>query len=284
MRNTAMSRSGIDSALDLLTNETRFDILRALATQRFDESDATGMTFTDLFEAVETDDSGNFNYHLKRLLDRLVTKEGGYYRLTHGGVQLFSSLQATTYAPGYEDAIPLDQSCPRCEKDIRATYREGYLDIGCDDHLLLETYVHPTWIRSLPPEEFLRRVSVILHHQIEEIVTGFCPLCHGSLGYELRTDAEPYPIQYYYPCTQCGTELRLRPQQTVLNHATVEAFYRERGVELRETPPWRLYETYGETRVVSEAPPHVEFDLDVQGETAALTVDGQGTVVSFDGP
>jgi DNA-binding transcriptional ArsR family regulator len=279
-----MSRSGIESALDLLSNETRFDILRALATQRFDETDATGMTFTELFEAIETDDSGNFNYHLKRLLDRLVTKEGEYYRLTHGGIQLFSSLQATTYAPGYEEVIPLDQSCPLCQGALRATYREGYLDIGCEDHLLLETYVHPTWIGSLSTDEFLRRVSVILHHQIEEIVTGFCPLCHGALGCELRTDAEPYPVQYYYPCEQCGTELRLRPQQTVSCHVSVQAFYRERGIELRETPPWQLYETYGETTVRSEDPPRVEFDLDVGGETAVLTVDGRGNVVSFDRP
>jgi hypothetical protein len=242
------------------------------------------MTFTELFEAVETDDSGNFNYHLKRLLDRLVTKEGEYYRLTHGGIQLFSSLQATTYAPGYEESIPLDRPCPLCDEDLEATYREGYLDIGCEDHLLLETYVHPSWIRSLSADEFLRRVSVTLHHQIEAIVTGFCPLCHGSLGHELRTDTEPYPVEYYYPCTQCGTELRLRPQQTVLSHGKVEAFYRERGVEVGETLPWRLYETYGETRVVSEDPPHVEFDLDVEGDTAVVTVDGRGTVVSFDGP
>src|SRR6056297_348181 len=97
-----MSRTGIDAALDLLSNETRFDILRALATQRFTATDATGMTFSELFAAVDTDDSGNFNYHLKRLLGSLVTKDGEYYQLTHGGVQLFSSLQATTYAPDHE--------------------------------------------------------------------------------------------------------------------------------------------------------------------------------------
>ncbi len=66
--------------------------------------------------------------------------------------------------------------------------------------------------------------------------------------------------------------------------ARLEAFYRERGVELRETPPWQLYETYGETRVVSTDPPHVEFDLHVEGETAVVTVDGRGNVVDFDRP
>ncbi len=277
-----MSRTGIDAALDLLSNETRFDILRALATQRFTATDASGMTFSDLFAAVDTDDSGNFNYHLKRLLGRLVTKDGESYQLTHGGVQLFSSLQATTYAPDHERrSLSLDQSCPLCENPLVATYEEGFLAIGCGEHVIIEIYVHPSWIESLSIEEFLDRVSLLLHHHIEKIVDGFCPLCYGPLGYELRRDDDPYPIQYHYPCQQCGTELRLRPQQTVLSHVDVASFYRERGIELHETPPWELYETYGDTWVVDDGP-HAGFELVVAGDVARVTVDGLGAVLSFE--
>lgn len=277
-----MSWSGIESALDLLSNETRFEILRTLATQRFTATDASGMTFSELFEAVDTDDSGNFNYHLKKLLDSLVTKDGERYCLTHGGVQVFSSLQATTYAPGYESqSIPLDQSCPLCANALAATYEEGFLEIGCEDHVVLEIYVHPSWIDSLSTDDFLARVSLLFHHYIEKIVDGFCPLCHGALGYELRTDDDPYPIQYHYPCRQCGTELRLRPQQTVLRNVRIESFYRERGIELHETPPWELYETCGDTWVVDDGP-HTGFELVVAGDTARVAVDGMGAVLSFE--
>lgn len=278
-----MSRAGIESGLDLLSNETRFDILRALATQRFDEGGTSRMTFTDLFESVGTDDSGNFNYHLNRLIDRLVTKEGEYYRLTYGGVQLFSWLQAATYAPGYAyDAIPLDHQCPLCENELTATYEEGHMDIGCEDHWLLGTYVHPRWVESLSTDELIQHVSLRLQHHIELIANRICPLCSGTLERFLRTDHDPYPIQYHYPCTQCGAEPRLRPPQTVMRDVRVEQFYRERGVELHETPPWKLYATYEDSQVVSEDSLHVRCELVVDGDAGFVTVDGLGNVISFD--
>lgn len=278
-----MSRSGIESALDLLSNETRFEILRSLANQQFEKPGAPGMAFSELFSEATTDDSGNFNYHLKRLLDRLVVKEDDCYRLTHGGVQLFSLLQATTYAPEHEyEEVSLGRGCPQCCAPLTATYQEGYLEIGCEEHHVLEIYVHPSWIDSLSTEVFLDRVSLLFHHHIEKIAAGICPLCWGTIGRGLRTDEETYPIQYYYPCKQCGTELRLLPPQTVMHHSRVEAFYREHGIELRDTPPWELYEMYGEMRVVSAAESHVEFDLHVEDDVVVSTVDGRGNLLSFE--
>jgi hypothetical protein len=278
-----MSRSRIESALDLLSNETRFEILRALANQQFEEPGAPGMSFSELFAETTTDDSGNFTYHLKRLCDQLVTKEGERYRLTHGGIQLFSLLQATTYAPEHEyEEIPLGRACPLCPAELTATYQEGYLEIGCEEHLVLEIYVHPNWVESLSTDAFLDRVSLLFHHHVEKIAAGICPLCWGGLGHGLRTDEDPYAIEYHYPCSQCGTELRLLPPQTVMHHPRVEAFYREHGIELRDTPPWELYETYGEMRVVSADESRVEFDLRVDGDVAVSTVDERGHLVGFE--
>ena len=279
-----MSRSGIESALDLLSNETRFEILRALANQQFEEPGAPGMTFSDLFDEASTEDSGNFNYHLKRLLDSLVTKEEDCYQLTHGGIQLFSLLQAATYAPDHEHReLSLGRNCPLCAAALTATYREGYLEIGCDEHVILEIYVHPSWVESLSTDEFLDRVSLLFHHHIEKIAAGICPLCWGALGHGLRTDEAPYSIQYHYPCSQCGTELRLLPPQTVMHHSSVAAFYRERGIQVREAPPWELYDTYGEMHVLPEDDARVEFELSVEGAMAVGTVDGRGNLLAFEG-
>ena len=280
-----MSRAGIESGLDLLSNETRLDILRALATQRFDESEQNGLTFSVLFEAVETRDSGNFNYHLKRLLDRLIKKDGECYQLTSGGEQLFSWLQATTYAPGIEyKSVSLDEECPLCEKNLVATYEEGHMDIGCGDHWLLGTYIHPGWVKRLPVDELVGALSLSLQQDFETVVHGICPLCGGSLGLFIRNDHDPYPVQFHYPCEQCGVEPRLRPPQTVWRNVQVEEFYRERGIELHETPPWELYDTYENIESVSTEPPRAEFDISVAGKTAHLTVDGRGSVISFEGP
>jgi hypothetical protein len=278
-----MSGSGIESALDLLSNETRFEILRSLANQQFEEPGAPGLTFSELFATVSTADSGNFNYHLRRLRDRLVGKEGDHYRLTHGGIQLFSLLQATTYAPEHDDRqISLGRSCSLCSAPLTATFQEGYLEIGCDDHLILELYVDPSWVDSVSTERVLDRVSLLLHHHIEKIAAGICPLCWGELGHGLRTDDDPYPIQFLFPCSQCGTELRLVPPQTVMHHPTVEARYRAHGIEVRETPPWDLYDTYGEMHVVSEDRSRVEFALHLDGDVTVVTVDERGTLLAVD--
>jgi DNA-binding transcriptional ArsR family regulator len=277
-----MSRSGIESALNLLSNETRFEILRALANQQFEAPGSPGMTFSELFAEATTEDSGNFTYHLKRLLDQLVTKEAGRYRLTHGGIQLFSLLQAATYAPEHEyEEFSLGRACPLCPADLTATYQEGYLEIGCEEHLVLEIYVHPSWVESLSADAFLDRVSLLFHHHVEKIAAGICPLCWGELGHGLRTDEEPYSIEYHYPCSQCGTELRLLPPQTVMHHSSVEAFYRNHGIEVRETPPWELYDTYSEMRVLTEADAHVEVELCVGDQLAVATVDGRGNLLDF---
>lgn len=278
-----MPRTGIESALALLSNETRFDILRALASQQFEAPGAPGMSFSDLFAETSTDDSGNFNYHLNRLLDQLVVKQGECYRLTHGGIQLFSLLQATTYAPEHEHrTIQLGRDCPLCPADLTATYREGYLEIGCREHLLLEIYVPPNWIESHSTDAFLDRVSLLVHHHVEKIAASICPLCWGALDHGLQTDEHPYPIQYHYPCSQCGTDLGLVPPQTVMHHPEVERFYRDRGIELRETPPWELYDTYGEMRVLPGDDARVEFELSVEGDVVVGRVDGRGNLLAFD--
>nr|WP_276277426.1 hypothetical protein [Halomicroarcula sp. SYNS111] len=72
------------------------------------------------------------------------------------------------------------------------------------------------------------------------------------------------------------------PPQTVMHNPSVEAFYREHGIELRETPPWELCETYGEMRVVSGDESRVEFDLRLGDAVAVSTVDGRGTLLSFE--
>jgi len=64
----------------LLSDETRVRILVALSQAADDP-----VSFSDLRSRVGVDDSGQFNYHLDRLCERLVTKTDDGYLLTDSG-------------------------------------------------------------------------------------------------------------------------------------------------------------------------------------------------------
>ncbi|MFB6139467.1 MAG: hypothetical protein ABEJ26_03425 [Halosimplex sp.] len=71
----------------LLSDETRVRILVVLA-----EAPAEGVRFSELRSRVGVSDSGQFNYHLDRLRDRLVTRTGEGYALTETGAAVASLL------------------------------------------------------------------------------------------------------------------------------------------------------------------------------------------------
>lgn len=78
---TRQRAGGLD-ALEALANEHRIAILRALA----DADDP--LTFTELREAIDMADTGQFNYHLTQLLGRFVRERQGGYELGHAGERL----------------------------------------------------------------------------------------------------------------------------------------------------------------------------------------------------
>lgn len=72
----------------LLSDETRLQIVRVLYRDDRIRSNEPGLTFSALFERVDVDDSGRFNYHLRRLHGPLVETRGDRYVLTALGTRL----------------------------------------------------------------------------------------------------------------------------------------------------------------------------------------------------
>lgn len=284
-----MTDATIDIDLELLSNETRLRIVAELAGHRFRGSGADGLSFSELFDAVDGEDSGNFNYHLKRLLGTVVEKTEDRYRLTYGGLQVFGWLHASTYAPAAESGpIPVGDPCPRCGDPVRGVYEEGKLEFGCERHQLIASFVPPAWLSALEPDALVRNVTLTLHHDLELLAHGICPCCRGSVTPRLRTDHEHYRVQFHYPCSACGLDGQLLPALPVLRAPRVARFYADNGIEVRRTPPWRLYETFESVTVRDESAPAVAVDLAVADARARVTVDGTSDPVAFervsDGP
>jgi rRNA maturation protein Nop10 len=89
-RATAPDDAGPDFGFDptatfeLLADETRFDILAALAQAPYEEFEGS-LTFSELWRRTDVDDSGRFNYHLERLVGPFVRDTAEGYELTHLG-------------------------------------------------------------------------------------------------------------------------------------------------------------------------------------------------------
>lgn len=105
-------------ALETLAEETRLDILRALAEQaRADPEDPT-LSFTELRERAGVRDSGRFNHHLQALCGRFVRERADGYELGYAGRAVVDAgrraLAKVDDGTG-DDAT--DGACPVCGED-----------------------------------------------------------------------------------------------------------------------------------------------------------------------
>ena len=75
-----------EEAFSALGNQTRMQILLALWRAYDPFASDNAVPFSELFEAVGVDDSGQFNYHLGKLRERFVTRRETGYELTPVGL------------------------------------------------------------------------------------------------------------------------------------------------------------------------------------------------------
>jgi len=120
-------------AFQLLANETRLAILLAL----WETKDPTGeaaVPFSELYDRVGLDDSGNFNYHLDKLEGHFVTAADDGYRLAPAGTKIVRAVIAGTgISEPTLEPTEIDMACPRCEAPTAITYRDGRLFQLCTE-------------------------------------------------------------------------------------------------------------------------------------------------------
>lgn len=102
-------------ALELLADDTRLAILRALADRREAAPDDPTLSFTELRERAGVADSGRFNYHLRELCGQFVRERPEGYELGYRGAAV---VDAATGAVRTDDVDPdadgEDDVCPVC--------------------------------------------------------------------------------------------------------------------------------------------------------------------------
>ena len=277
--------SSVD-VFELLGDETRVEILRALLAARRDSADPH-LSFTELKDAAGVRDTGRFNYHLNQLLGTLVvdTEEG--YRLSSFGFRLFARLSAglSEPDPGIEP-VPLPGDCPECGAALRAAPDGNQFQLVCvEDHTLNEGLLGtPRAVADRDPETAATALATINTQATELGVSGICPSCHG------RTEGgiewfEAHGYRYRAPCTDCGNQFATTVGDCVATHPEVVSFLADHGVDARREATWTLpFRLPDAESVVSEEPLRLRVTVG-EGFDGSLdiVVDRSGSVVSIDG-
>lgn len=281
-----MGETSSADVFELLGQETRLSILRALLAARRD-SDDPHLSFTELKDAAGVRDTGRFNYHLGELLGTLVVDTEDGYRLSSFGFRLFARLSAGLSDPDPDiEPVPLPGHCPECGADLEAAAEGNQFQLVCvEGHTLNEGLLgSPRAVANRSPEAAAETLALVNTQATELGVSGVCPSCHGRTEGGIE-HVEGYGYRYRAPCSDCGNQFATTVGDCVATHPEVVSFLAEHGVDARREATWTLPFRLPDTEtVVSEDPLRLrvtvgrEFD-----ESLDLVVDQSGSVVSVDG-
>lgn len=217
-------------AFNALGNEIRTQILRTLG-----EADKP-LTFSELSDRVGHHDSGNFNYHLKKLEGHFIRKTDEGYRLSQAGRRI---VEAVFSGAVTEDPIPrpieIERPCQVCGAPIEVIFHPGRVEFYCTEcegvygksySTGVETSADRGYLGYLPfppagfkdrtPEEVYRAAEVWGNLEVLSMANGVCPKCSGPIEHSFEVCEEHdatdgtckqcnsrYAVMVHASCTNC---------------------------------------------------------------------------------
>lgn len=293
-----------DEAFAALGNETRVHILQAL--WEADES----LAYSELKERVGVRNSGQFNYHLDKLIDHFVEKTGAGYNLRVAGEEVVAAALAGTLTddPTFE-SVELDGSCPHCGAAVEADYADETLTVWCtneEGHVpadsrpgtLKQGEFPPAGLTGRTPDEVVRASVTWGDSKMTPMFDGVCPRCAGpvSLTLQVCDDHEGgrgrvcetcdavFAVWARRVCDVCRYE-HITPAWThILRHPVISGFFYERGV-MTTSWTWEVLtaEVVRPTReAITEDPFRLQFKFEADGDELDVTLDGELDVIGVD--
>lgn len=274
------------AVFETLGNETRIEILEALG-----DPPGEKMSFAELYEAVAMDDSGNFNYHLDKLLGTFVRKEDGQYLLSHAGEHVFGSVQAGTYqARATVEPTATGGTCQLCEGELIFEYTQELVRVYCDECGEGRSFPFPSG--CLPDYDISELPAVTARWyrtHVKRVLDRFCPLCAGEMTGELihgvKEDSDPpEPSLARFTCTTCGKQVHLTGATIATFHPVFEGFLFEHGFDTRCAPHSGVWDALDDTTeaIHTRDPLSVEVTFSHDGETVTGFVEADASLTNVE--
>jgi hypothetical protein len=276
-------------AFDLLANETRLDIIRALGEMLGDD-ERYPMAFSELQQSVGVDDNGKFNYHLQKLDGRFVERTDEGYRLRPPGISVYQAVIAGTYTGSLtveRTEVP-GEHCPKCGADVDVWYENARFHLGCQecDELGIRYPIPPGSFDPEDPKTLLSAGATWIFRDQVSMRRGICPYCAGTVSGELTDDREPmddvghdaFEMMAEFTCQRCHWSIYSDLPIALNNHPAVVAFFYDHEVNVFEQHPWADLSGVSET-VLSTEPWEVSVVFSIDGDELHVVIDEEVSVV-----
>lgn len=311
----------VTDAFKLLSDENRLAILVALWDAYDPHADSNIVSFTDLYHRVTVEDSGNFSYHLDKLVGHFVEEADEGYRLSNAGQKI---VRAVIAGAGLEErSLPptdIPRSCQRCGSPVEIRYEDQRLILSCTacegklgphstertpaGTLVVHDGFNPSGLVGRTPEEVFVAATIEYHRIVTMIIRGICPECSGPIEESLRIcedhSADPGQIcpscgtgdeaRVSYVCSVCKYDISYPAWVAAFDHPAIVSFLYDHGFEgahnLEDAEAaGRVWERLFRTQeLVSRDPVRIQVTLTDEGEALELALDGELDVIDIQGP
>lgn len=271
------------ASFDVLGQEVRIGILEALVQKRVEDPQNPGATFSELRDWVGVTDSGRFNYHLDKLTGRFVQETDAGYELNAAGQEVAGAVLSRSFgSDGEWGPTELDAPCRACGETVRARYEDGKIFAECDNGHRNHSDYLPGGIveeRSLP--DAMGLATLLGQQDLDLLVRDVCPNCYREIESGVVVE-EGDPV-LEGQCGHCGHFLRGPVSLAVLTHPVLQAFYLERGRDVREASLWTLpfLTDSDRAQVDSESPLRIAIDASYDGDTLTFLIDEDASVIEY---
>jgi ribosomal protein S27AE len=272
-----VERRSPEAVFALLGDDIRVGIVQALG-----ETPDQPVAFAELRTRVGVEDSGQFNYHLKKLRGALVRRTDDGYELTYAGRQIVGAIHAGTYtASATVESIPLDGECPLCGGPLTAEYRDETAHTTCTrcEEWHNEFAFPPGSLDQFSRAELPLAFERWMFHGLHGIDAGFCHVCAGRITARLVVDSPEdriadLPAHVEYECPRCGSTARAAALVPGLLHPAIQGFLFEHGVDVTSDPSWTFGDQLdADVTVHDTEPPTIEvrYEVTTEAGTGVIT-------------
>lgn len=279
------SEQTADDVFQLLSDEIRLDVLRTVAVAQREkrQTGVTELSFSEIYDRVDVDDTSKLSYHLGELTGTFLRKHGDGYAFTHAGEQLVRFVLAGNYRqPPEVGQVETEGSCLFCEETtLVASLHDQYFMIRCSacDRPAYAYRVRPAQVRSHTGADLIESVIREQAGDLLKARRGVCPDCAGALDTEVMSaenEASPDGVPLSYAtaseCQECLRFLSLPLTHAAVFHPEAIAFYWEHGVDVLGTGLWEFHHYLDDGRWTADrtGTDPAEYRVEFRHDTSSL--------------
>lgn len=249
----------------LLADDTRVDILRAVAIAQFEleqtGADPATLAFSKIYDHVEVENTSKLSYHLGELVGVYLRKNDDGYSLTHAGERIVRFILSGNYRqPESFGPEPVAGKCIFCgEEELEARLSHQFFRIDCTvcDQQVAGQPITPAQARTKDGEALVRSVKLQGAEDYRQIRRGLCSECGARLSVDVAhvpesplPDSDPFVVTSH--CEECLRKYNSPLTYSVVYHPASVAFHWNHGIDVTVKGLWEFHEFVYNGRWTSE--------------------------------